>query len=267
VGWATKRIGTASSINCAPDTGGSRRRGNRDVTAPTTSGEGDRVPEEFSSGTESIAADDRQLLDRLRAGDDAAFMQLVDHYGGTMRSVALCHVSSRAVADEVVQDAWLGVLTSLDRFEGRSSLKTWIMSILKHTALNRARKEGRAIPFSSLATEEARHEEPSVPPERFRGSRDRWAGHWVSAPRDFNEHPEHKLLAKEAFESVTRSIASLPPVQRAVITLRDVHGWGSTEVCEQLGITEVNQRVLLHRARSKVRASLEAHFGEVPAPF
>ena len=238
------------------------------MTAPATSGdESDRAPEELSSGTEPMAADDRQLLDRLRAGDDAAFMQLVDLYGGAMRSVALCHVSSRAVADEVVQDAWLGVLTSLDRFEGRSSLKTWIMSILKHTALNRARKEGRAIPFSSLATEEATDDEPSVPPERFRGSRDRWAGHWVSAPRDFNEHPEHKLLAKEAFESATRSIASLPPAQRAVITLRDVHGWGSAEVCEHLAITEVNQRVLLHRARSKVRASLEAHFGEVPAPF
>jgi RNA polymerase sigma-70 factor (ECF subfamily) len=211
-----------------------------------------------------MSAADRQLLDRLRAGDEATFMQLVDRYGGAMRSVALRYVSSRAAADDVVQDAWLAVITSLDRFEGRSSLKTWIMSILKHTAYNRARKEGRAIPFSSFSRDEATGNEPSVAAERFSGPGERWAGHWVSAPRDFSGHPEHQLLAREAFESATRSIATLPPLQRAVIILRDVHGWDSSEVCEHLDITEANQRVLLHRARSKVRAALETHFGESP---
>jgi RNA polymerase sigma-70 factor, ECF subfamily len=210
-----------------------------------------------------MSAADRQLLDRLRAGDEATFMQLVDRYGGAMRSVALRYVSSGAV-DDVVQDAWLGVITSLERFEGRSSLKTWIMSILKHTAYNRARKEGRAIPFSSFSRDEATGNEPSVPAERFSGPGERWVGHWVSAPRDVGEHPEHQLLAREAFESATRCIASLPPAQRAVIVLRDVHGWDSSEVCEHLAITETNQRVLLHRARSKVRAALETHFEESP---
>jgi RNA polymerase sigma-70 factor, ECF subfamily len=216
-------------------------------------------------GAGRIRAEDRQLVDRLKAGDETAFTQVVDHYGAAMRGVALCHVSSRAVADEVVQEAWLGVLTSLHLFEGRSSLRTWIMSILKHKAQTRARKERPVIPFSSLARDEATNDGPSVSRDRFSRRGERWPGQWVSPPHDFNEHPEHRFLARETFESATRSIGSLPPAQRTVIVLRDVHGWGSAEVCEHLAITEANQRVLLHRARSKVRAALEAYFGEAPA--
>ncbi len=177
-----------------------------------------------------------------------------------MLRLALSFVRNRAVAEEVVQETWLGVLNGLDRFEGRSSLKTWIFRILTNRAKTRGEREGRTVPFSSLA--EPGEEGPSVEPERFSGPDHRWAGHWAAYPERWETVPERKLLSSEARTRIDDAIAGLPPSQRAVITLRDVTGLTSEEVCNVLELSETNQRVLLHRARSKVRAVLEDYFKE-----
>ena len=180
-----------------------------------------------------------------------------------MLRVAMMYVSTRAVAEEVVQEAWLGVLRGLARFEGRSSLKTWIFRILTNTAKTRGEREGRSVPFSSLAGDDEQDE--PVDADRFLGPDHRWAGHWSSAPRNPREVPEERLLAGEARQRIAAAIDTLPENQRAVITLRDVDGFDADEACEILGISEVNQRVLLHRARAKVRAALEAYLDEEAA--
>jgi RNA polymerase sigma-70 factor, ECF subfamily len=181
-----------------------------------------------------------------------------------MLRVAMMFVSSRAVAEEVVQEAWLGVLKGLDRFEGRSSLKTWIFRILTNTAKTRGEREGRSVPFSSLAGDTADDEAP-VDADRFLGPGSRWAGQWASAPRSPRDVPEDRLLAAEARARISAAIDALPENQRAVITLRDVDGFDAEEACDILGISEVNQRVLLHRARAKVRAALEQYLDEEAA--
>jgi RNA polymerase sigma-70 factor, ECF subfamily len=181
-----------------------------------------------------------------------------------MLRVAMMYVSTRAVAEEVVQEAWLGVFKGLDRFEGRSSLKTWIFRILTNTAKTRGEREGRSVPFSSLAGDDEQDEAP-VDADRFLGPDHRWAGHWSSAPRSPRGVPEERLLAAEARERIAAAIETLPENQRAVITLRDVDGFDSDEACEILGISEVNQRVLLHRARARVRAALEEYLDEEAA--
>ncbi len=197
---------------------------------------------------------DAELLQRLRAGDEAAFMDLVDRYGPLMLRIALSHVSSRAVAEEVVQEAWVGVLRGLDRFEGRSSLKTWIMRIVANQARTRGERERRSIPVSALTPED---EEPAVDPARFRPFDDpRYPGGWALPPAPL---PEERLLADETLARVRAAIARLPPRQQEVILLRDVEGWEPEEVGEALGLTPGNQRVLLHRARSKVRNELESY--------
>jgi RNA polymerase sigma-70 factor, ECF subfamily len=205
-------------------------------------------------------AADLELLVALRSGDEAAFAGLVRRLHAPMLRLAMSYVSSRAVAEEVVQEAWLGVLQQLDRFEGRSSLKTWILRIVSNQAKTRAAQERRSMPLSALRDPAADEEpEPAVEPERFFGAGHRWAGHWVSPPRSWEEIPEDRLLSEETRAEVERAIAALPPNQRAVISLRDVHGWTGGEVCIALGLTEVNQRVLLHRARAKVRRALEQY--------
>jgi RNA polymerase sigma-70 factor, ECF subfamily len=175
-----------------------------------------------------------------------------------MLRVAMMHVSTRAVAEEVVQEAWLGVFKGLERFEGRSSLKTWIFRILTNTAKTRGEREGRSVPFSSLAADDD-DSGPAVDADRFLGSDHRWAGHWSSSPRNPGDLPEERLMGKEARERIAAAIEALPPNHQAVITLRDIDGFDTTEACEILGISEGNQRVLLHRARAKVRAALEAY--------
>src|SRR5262245_57986767 len=174
-----------------------------------------------------------------------------------MIAVARSYVRSRAVADEVVQEAWLGVLRGLDRFEGRSLLRTWVLQIVANVARTRAVREARSIPMSAF---EAEGDEPSVEPERFLGPDDPYPGHWKSYPSDWRTLPEQQLLSKETLEVVSRAIEALPEAQRLVITMRDVTGCSAEEVCEALGVSEGNQRVLLHRARSRVRAELERHF-------
>jgi len=200
---------------------------------------------------------DRELLARLRAGDEAAFMTLVDRYGALMLRVALMHVRSRAVAEEVVQEAWLGVVRGLDRFEGRSSLKTWILRIVANLARTRAVREQRSVPLSSLEPE---GDEPSVDPTRFRPLDDRYPGGWAVPPHAWARLPEESLVADETLRLVREAIDRLPARQQEVITLRDVEGWDSDEVCTALDLTEGNQRVLLHRARSKIRQELEDYF-------
>src|SRR5512132_3792533 len=171
----------------------------------------------------ATSAEDLELLARLRRGDEAAFTQLVERLHGPMLRVAMIHVGNRAVAEEVAQDAWVGVLAQLDRFEGRSSLRTWVLRIVANRARTRAVRERRTLPFSSLdgAEEPGR---PAVEPARFIPAGHRWAGHWASPPRSWGDVPEERLLSAETRAEVGRAVELLPPAQRAVITLRDVEG-------------------------------------------
>jgi RNA polymerase sigma-70 factor, ECF subfamily len=198
-----------------------------------------------------------QLLARLRAGDERTFESLIDEYHGIMVAMARTYVKTDAVAEEIAQEAWLGVLKGLDRFEARSSLKTWIMRILVNTAITRGGREARTVPFSSLGP--AAGEEPAVEPERFRPPGEALAGHWVRFPADWRSHPDEVLLGRETLEVVKRAIEKLPASQRRVITMRDIAGFSAAEVCTALELSAGNQRLLLHRARSRVRAALERH--------
>jgi RNA polymerase sigma-70 factor, ECF subfamily len=173
-----------------------------------------------------------------------------------MLAVARPYVKQHAVAEEVVQETWLGVLNGLDRFEGRSTLKTWILRILVNTAVLRGRRERRIVPFSSLATDG--REEPAAARERSRAPGELFAGHWTAYPADWRSLPEDRLLVREAVELVGRAIAELPERQQRVIAMRDVAGFSAREACETLAVSTANQRVLLHRARSRVRAAIES---------
>jgi RNA polymerase sigma-70 factor, ECF subfamily len=215
------------------------------------------APVQQEPTSSAAAAEEAQLLARLRAGDEQAFESLVESYHGTMLAVARNYVKTRDVAEEVVQEAWLGVLKGLDRFEGRSSLKTWVLRILVNTAMTRGGRESRIVPFSSLAP--AGEDEPAVEPERFRPSGEAFAGHWNGYPGNWASLPEEGLLGRETIDIAKAAIAMLPDAQRAVIAMRDIAGCSAEEVCETLDVSIGNQRVLLHRARSKVRAALEGH--------
>jgi RNA polymerase sigma-70 factor, ECF subfamily len=200
--------------------------------------------------------DDAQMVDRLRAGDERAFEALIERYHPTMLAIARTHVRTRASAEEVVQDAWLAVLKGLERFEGRSSLKTWVMRITANIATTRGVREARSTPFSSLAPE---GEEAAVDADRFRGPQDGFPGHWKAYPKDWRAMPEQALLGRETLDALAEALETLPETQRTVVTLRDVYGCSSEEVCTALEISAANQRVLLHRGRSRLRAALEQH--------
>jgi RNA polymerase sigma-70 factor (ECF subfamily) len=167
------------------------------------------------------------------------------------------YVKTHAAAEEAVQDAWLGVLKGLDGFEGRSSLKTWIMRIVVNSARALRARNGRTVPFSSLEPEGA---EAAVDPDRFRGPGDGFPGHWNRYPTDWRSLPENVVTGQETLAVAMRAIAELPARQRSVISMRDIHGWAAEEVCAALDLSPGNQRLLLHRARSRVRAVLERHF-------
>jgi RNA polymerase sigma-70 factor (ECF subfamily) len=201
---------------------------------------------------------DDQLVDALKRGDESAFASLVDAYSPGLMRMALMFVRDRAVAEEVVQETWLAVLRGIDGFEGRSSLRTWIFRILINTAKTRGQRESRSVPFSAAAP----GDEASVDPDRFLGPESRWAGGWALAPAEWPT-PEEELLSGETREVILAAIEGLPEAQRTVITLRDVEGYPAEEVAAALGITDGNQRVLLHRARSKVRAALESYLGAI----
>ena len=214
----------------------------------------------MAAGPESpaspVSAEEADLLARLREGDERAFETLVERHYGTMLTVARGYVKSRAVAEEVVQEAWLGVLKGLDRFEGRSSLRTWIIRIVANIAQTRGAREARSVPLSALAPE---GEEVAVDADRFRGADDAFPGHWRQYPSDWRTLPEHALLGRETLELVVAVVKQLPPAQQQVLALRDISGFSSEEVCLALDISGGNQRVLLHRARARVRAELERH--------
>ena len=202
---------------------------------------------------------DASLLPALRAGDEEAFATLVSRYHASLKRIARMYVSTDAVAEDVVQETWLAVIDGIDRFEHRSSFRTWLFHILANKAKTRGVRERRTVPFSSLGPGE--EGEPTVSPDRFQGEGDAWPGHWASPPRAW-EDPERRLASLEARERLRAAIATLPERQQAVLTLRDVEGLSAEEVSDLLDLTPGNQRVILHRARAKVRAELEDWFDE-----
>jgi RNA polymerase sigma-70 factor (ECF subfamily) len=202
------------------------------------------------------SAADLELVERLRAHDEAAFMELVERLTPSMRRVARMFVSSDAVADEVVQEAWVGVLKGLTGYEGRASLRTWIFRILVNIAKGRGQREARSVPFAALAGDDLA--EPTFDASAFDAS-----GVWSTLPFDWRGMPDERVTGRETLAVIGRAIASLPPMQAEVIRLRDVLGWSSDEVRNALELTDTNQRVLLHRARAKVRAAVEEHLGSV----
>jgi RNA polymerase sigma-70 factor (ECF subfamily) len=212
-------------------------------------------PPDADTAPGTASPDDRRTIAAILAGDERAFEELVDRYNPSLLRVARGYVSNRTAAEEAVQDTWIGVLRGLPSFEGRSSLRTWIFRILVNQAITRGVRESRSVPFSSLGDDEA-----AVDPERFLPG-----GAWASPPQPLEGIPEEVLLSAEARARVLEAIAELPPQQRQVITLRDVEGWSSAEVREALDLSEGNQRVLLHRARSKVRSRLEDYLNEAAA--
>ena len=220
------------------------------------------VPRRDGGTFAAVTLPDDELVAALRAGDEEAFASVVREWHAGLTRVARIFTPTRAVADEVVQETWLRVLGALDRFEGRSSLKTWVFRILVNTAKTRAQREGRSIPFSALH-DPSRVPEAAVDPERFLpDDHPHHPGGWESPPREL---PEDRVIAGETREVIERAIEALPASQRAVISLRDVEGWSSDEVRNALDLSEVNQRVLLHRARGRVRQALETYLNPEPA--
>ena len=208
---------------------------------------------------EGANPEELRLLERLRGGDEAAFASLVDRHHNALLRLAMAYVSDRSVAEEVVQETWIGVLEGLDRFEGRSSLKTWIFRILTNKAKTRGVRESRHVSFSPVGASEEDSDEPAVDPARFR-STGYWVDHWAVPPSKWDEEtPEKLLLSKESGMHIEKAIDALPSSQKQVLVMRDVEGLSSEEVCNILGLSETNQRVLLHRARSRARRALEQY--------
>jgi RNA polymerase sigma-70 factor, ECF subfamily len=201
-------------------------------------------------------SDDPTLVEALRRRDEAAFVWLLDQYDGSLRRVALSFVPSGAVADEVVQETWLGVVRGIGGFEGRSSVKTWIFRILMNIGRTKGERERRTVPYADGLGDDA----PSFPADRFRTPPTPYPRHWATPPEPWDEQPAEVLVSTETLEVVHAAIDRLPASQRTVIRLRDVDGWTSAEVCELLELSEANQRVVLHRARARVRQALEDYF-------
>ena len=202
-----------------------------------------------------------ELIDRLRGGDEATFTWLIDTYSPSLKRLALAFVSVDAVAEEVVQETWLAVLTGIGRFEGRSTVKTWLFKILTNRAKTRGAREKRTVRFSELEPED--RDWPAVSPERFLPpDHPSFPGHWSTPPHPWSGVAEQAALQRETIEVLRRGLESLPRSQRVVVTLRDVHVWPAHEVCAALELSEANQRVLLHRGRSRLRSILEIYFAE-----
>jgi RNA polymerase sigma-70 factor, ECF subfamily len=205
---------------------------------------------------------DVQLVAGLCAGDEQVIAGLVDLHSDAMLRVAMRYVPSRAVAEEVVQETWIAVMRGIDGFQGRSSLKTWIFRILTNTALRGGSRERRSMPFAAIAAAED-SDAPSVDPDRFLpADHERFPGHWLLAPAPWPT-PEEGLLSGETRAVIVAAIDELPKAQRTVIALRDIEGWSSEEVCDALEISPGNQRILLHRARTRVRTAIEDYFGAI----
>jgi RNA polymerase sigma-70 factor (ECF subfamily) len=215
------------------------------------------------ASAEAGSQDEAALVAALRRGDEQAFEWLVQQHHTALVRLALHYVRDRAVAEEVAQETWLHVLKGLPRFGFRSSLKTWISRIAMNRARTRARRERRSTPFSDEWLAVLGGGEAAVDQDRFVSSDSpENADRWSSAPRPWG--PEERVLAAEAQLAIQRAIAGLPLAQREVITLRDIEGRSAVDVCNTLGLTETNQRVLLHRARSRIRSALERYFSDQP---
>jgi RNA polymerase sigma-70 factor (ECF subfamily) len=208
----------------------------------------------------AIVDDERSLIGKLKARNEEAFTELVQRYDGYLLPLATLYVSDKAVAQEVVQEAWLAVLQGIDRFQARASFKTWLSRIVMNLARTRGTREKRTVAFSQFVEEEADGSEPAVDASRFRIASQEFPGHWSVAPRPWNSDPETQLLTNETMAVLDNAVGLLPEAQRLVLTMRDVSGWTAEEVCNALDISETNQRVLLHRARSRVRAVLENYY-------
>ena len=204
----------------------------------------------------TVTGDDGAVIAALRSGDEGAFVTFAVAHQAMLLRLARMWVQNDALAEEVVQETWLTMLESVERFEGRSALKTWLCGILVNVARSRLRKEGRSVPISSLGDPE----EPAVDPGRFSTSARPWAGHWEQPPNPFPQDPEAHLLTSELRARIEAAIAALPPAQREVVVLHDVEGFFGDDVGEILGVSSPNERVLLHRARAKIRATLERHY-------
>ena len=206
---------------------------------------------------DDVTYTDADLVEQLRAGDEAAMAELVDQWSPTMLRVARSFVDSLQSAEDVVQDAWLGMLSGLARFEGRSSLRTWTFTILVNRARTRGVREARTLPRSPLAS----REEPDAD-DWLAGPGDEPARAWssIDAPSRWDTAPESVVLSTEILLQLDRALSALPPRQRQVVTMRDVCGISAEEVCAALGISPANQRVLLHRARVMLRAALAEYY-------
>jgi RNA polymerase sigma-70 factor, ECF subfamily len=212
-------------------------------------------PEPGQQGAEGHL-EEMRVVEALRNGNESAFVALVNRYHAAMIRVAQLYVQDRTLAEEVAQEAWLGVLQGLDRFRVQSSLKTWIFRILVNRAKTRGKREGRSIPFSALdfADNSDFEHEHFLPIDH-----PRWPGHWTEFPNSWSHIPEDVIISEETLSRIQEAIENLPGAQREVITLRDVEGWKAAEVCNVLGLSETNQRVLLHRARTRVRQELNEY--------
>jgi RNA polymerase sigma-70 factor (ECF subfamily) len=198
------------------------------------------------------SAAEEEILDRLRRGDDVVFTQIVNAWSGGMRRLALSYVGTAASADEVVQEAWLAVIENLAGFEGRSSLKHWVYRIVANTAKRRAARESKVVPVGDPSDDPG----ATVDPSRFQQANEWFPGHWRELTSAWPT-PEEATDAAEVRRVVAAAVRRLPPRQAAVVALRDIEGYGAEDAAELLGVTAANQRVLLHRGRSAVRAALD----------
>ena len=231
------------------------------LTYATESGHLESEPS-ISARSSSVSSEDAALVEQLRNRDETAFLEIVQRHHASLLRLAKSFVNSRAVAEEVVQETWVAVLQGIVRFEGRSSLKTWIFQILINRSKTRGVREARSINFSGMTDVNSESGYSSVDPSRFLSSDDsQHPGGWASQPQQWDMTPEQILLSQECRTFIEQAIASLPELQKEVITLRDVQGWANEEICAGLGISEANCRVLLHRARSRVRQALENYLG------
>lgn len=217
-----------------------------------------------STDSQALSPEDARLVSRLRAGDQAAFVETIRSFGPTMLRIARLYTRSEEVAEEVVQDAWISVLEGLERFEGRSAFRTWVLTILVHSALRRGKREARSTPFSAVAQDRSSASgEDNLDLDRFfSGDHPRWPFAWATVVPRLDALPEEKLLSAEAMGVVETAISELPETHAAVLVLHDIAGRAPEEICETLELTDGNRRVLLHRARNRVRAALEHYFDE-----
>jgi RNA polymerase sigma-70 factor, ECF subfamily len=215
--------------------------------------------ESLAVSQSATQAADAELIAELRAGNEGAFERLIgQNHAGVVR-LAQHYVHDRATAEDVAQEAWIGVLRGLDRFESRSSLRTWIYGIALNTAASRARSQRRTIAFSAVPAGQDEGFEPAVEPSRFRGRNEPYPGGWSAFPPSWGDAPEQRLLSAEVRQHIYAALDTLPIGQRTVVTLRDIDGLSAAETCNVLGLSESNQRVLLHRGRSKLRRAIERY--------